>query len=168
MGDIDAIEDAVEFGIAKRLLEFGVGRGFLGKEFFGVIASFLAALSVVGFKARGGTSERAREGIGNSAKIGRFEIVIIIAKGGVETGGAIVDLVDVFLSIGLGEIDNESDDADNSESDQATEENFGNEAGLGSGGLAGDWTRGLRDMIEILKIIHKPIISEYGWDAKKV
>ena len=38
LGDIDAIEKTIKFGVAEGGLEFGIGGSFFGKEFFGVIA----------------------------------------------------------------------------------------------------------------------------------
>lgn len=80
LGNINAVKKAVEFGTAKVSLEFGVGRRFFGEEFFGVIAGFLANLSIISVKAGCSASEGTREGIGDGAKIRRFEVAIVIFK----------------------------------------------------------------------------------------
>ncbi len=67
LGDIDAIEKTIKFGVAEGGLEFGIGGSFFGKEFFGVIAGFLIVLSVISVEAGSRTSKGAREGIGDGA-----------------------------------------------------------------------------------------------------
>lgn len=143
LSDIDTVEEAVEFGVAKGIAEFGVGWGFFGKELLGVIASFLADLGVVSVKAGRSAGESAREGIGDGAKIGRFEIAVIFFEDGIEAGGAIINLVDVFFGIRFGSIDNESDGDDDGEGGEATEDDFGDEAGTWAGGFASDGPRSL-------------------------
>lgn len=70
---VNAVQNTIEFGISKGGAEFSEGGGFFGEEFLGVVGGFLVLLSVVSFETRGGTSERAREGIGDGAEIGGFE-----------------------------------------------------------------------------------------------
>lgn len=167
LGDVNAIEKTIELGVTESGFEFGIGGSFFGEELIGVFARLLIVLSVVSVEARSGTGESAREGIGDGTQIGRFKIAIVILKDGAETGGAIIELVDVLFGIGFGEIDDEGDSANKSKTDETTEENFGDEAGLGAGGFAGNRARSLRNMVEILKIIHMLIIAEYSFDAKK-
>lgn len=124
-------------------------------------------MGIVGAKVGGGASESAGKGIGDSAEIGGFEGAIIFFESGAEAGGAIVDLADVIVGIRFGGIDDDGEDDDGDESNKTTKKNLGNEAGFWTGMLAGDRARSLRNMVEILKIIHMLIIAEYSFTAKK-
>lgn len=111
LGDVNAIEKTIELGVTESGFEFGIGGSFFGEELIGVFARLLIVLSVVSVEARSGTGESAREGIGDGTQIGRFKIAIVILKDGAETGGAIIELIDVLFGIGFGEIDDEGDSA---------------------------------------------------------
>lgn len=167
LGNIDAVKEAVEFGAAEGGFEFGVGWGFFGKEFFGVIAGFLANPSVVSVEARRSAGEGAREGIGDGPQIGRFEITIVTFEDRVETSGAVIDLGEVFFGIGLEEVDDDGNGDDDSEGGKATEENFGDEARFRAGRFTSDGLRSPGDVVEILKVIHMIIVAGYALDAKR-
>jgi len=156
---IDAVEEAIEFGIAEGGFQLGVGGSFFGEEFVGIIAGFLIVLGIVSVKTGSCTREGAREGVGDRAKIGGFEMAVVIIENGTKTGGAVVKLIDVFFGIRFSEVDDEGDDTDYGESDETTKENLGDEAGFRTGGIASDRTRSLGDVVEILKIIHMLIIT---------
>lgn len=94
-------------------------------------------------------------------------MAIIIIENGIKAGGAVIKLVDVFFGIRFSEIDDESDETDDGEGGESTEKNLGDEARFRAGGFAGNRTRSLGDMVEILKIIHMVIIAGYALSAKR-
>ncbi len=90
--------------------------------------------------------------------MGGFQRFIVGGEGGVEVGGADVELFREVSGVGFAGVERHAEEHEEEESDEAADGDFDDErhrGGFFSGGGAGF----LGDLVEILEIVHKLIIS---------
>lgn len=102
-----------------------------------------------------GTSESTRKRVINRAELGRFERFVVGGNKIANVFHPDVKLAGDVGSFAGAAIDENTNSNENSGGEQATDEDLEDKATTNFGlfGLF-DWAIGLRDMIEILKIIH--------------
>ncbi len=163
---IYAIEETIEFGGIKGVIEGGIGGSFGSGEIFGEserIFFFAVSSLEVRFELGASASQSASKGRSDRAELRRFEIPVVSGDGLInvlDTG------VELFRQIGRGSITivNKSANADeNGEGDKPADENLEDEAIIGEEGSETGRLRGgagrLGDLIEILELVHRIIIT---------
>ena len=82
---VDAIEDTIDFGFEKLLVEFVASGGLLGDDLFGNVLFFeLVLFGGVGGEVAAGIAEDTSEGGAVGAKVGRFDARLIFCDGSVD------------------------------------------------------------------------------------
>lgn len=162
LGDVDAVEDAVEFGVEESGVEFGDDVGFVGGE-FGAEGAVHAGDGVIVGEIVDAGGEGARERSTDRTELRGFEQLGVVSNDDIDSIGAGEKAVGEVARFDGIIIKDGTNAYKYREENNTNDDEFDGEASRNTRRFGFDRTIRLGDFVEILKVIHKTIVTYYLW-----